>query len=142
MPDKFEREIDDILSKLDKFPQQGPSERARKAVSGRVSAFQRRVALRIARLSVGQIMLTGIVMILVGYFFRAGLPEIWYYVVILGLILFFTSFALSFFGGAGRARGGGQVYWRGRPAQSYYSSGPILGRRLRDWWRRRQGRRH
>lgn len=141
MPDKFEREIEDILSRLDNFPRQGPSDRARKAVSGRIGAFQRRIALRVARLSVGQIMLTGIIMILVGYFFRAGLPEIWYYVVILGLILFFTSFALSFFG-AGRARGSGQVYWRGRPAQAYYSSGPDLAKRLRAWWRRRQGRRY
>ncbi|HTE85853.1 MAG TPA: hypothetical protein VK821_14085 [Dehalococcoidia bacterium] len=140
MPDKFEREIDDILNRLDKFPRQGPADRARKAVSGRVGVFQRRIALRIARLSVGQIMLTGIVMILFGYFFRALIPEIWYYVVILGLILFFTSFALSFFG-AGRAGGSRQVYWRGRPAQSYYSSGPALARRLREWWLRRQGRR-
>ncbi len=140
MPDKFEREIEDILNRLDKFPKQGPTDRARKAVSGRVGAFQRRIALRIARLSVGQIMLTGIVMILVGYFFRAGLPEVWYYVVLLGLILFFTAFALSFFG-AGRPHGSRQVYWRGRPAQSYYSSGPSLAKWLREWWRRRQGRR-
>jgi hypothetical protein len=138
MPDKFEREIEDILNRLDNFPEQGPSDRARKAVSNRVGAFQRRLALRLARLSVGQIMLGGIVMILVGYFFRALIPEIWYYVVILGLILFFTSFALSLFG-AGRGHANSQTYWRGKPVQSYYASGPDFARRIREWWRRRQG---
>jgi hypothetical protein len=141
MPDKFEREIEDILSRLDDFPRRGPTDRARNAVSTRIGAFQRGIAVRVAHLSVGQIMLAGILMILVGYFFRSVFPEVWYYVVILGLILFFTSFALSFFG-AGRARGSRQVYWRGRPAQSYYPSGPDLAKRIRAWWRRRQGRRY
>jgi hypothetical protein len=140
MPDKFEREIEDILSRLDNFPQRGPSDRARRAVSNRVGDFHRRFTLRLARLSVGQIMLGGIVMILVGYFFRALIPEIWYYVVILGLVLFFTSFALSLFG-AGRAGSSSQTYWRGRPVQSYYASGPDLAKRFRAWWRRHQGRR-
>jgi hypothetical protein len=140
-PDKFEREIEDILNKLDRFPKPKPGDRVRQAFSRQVSGWQRRAALRLANLSVGQIMLAGIVMILVGYFFRVALPGIWYYLVIFGLILFFTSFLLSFFG-AGRARGRGQVYWRGRPAQAYYSDGETLAARLRDWWRRRQGRRY
>jgi hypothetical protein len=139
-PDRFEREIEDILNKLDHFPKQGPGDRLHRAVSGRLSGWQRAMALRVGRLSVSQIMLTGIVLILIGYFFRVALPGVWYYLVIFGLILFFTSFLLSFLG-AGRGAGGRQVYWRGRPAQSYYSSGPTLGERLRDWWRRRQGRR-
>jgi hypothetical protein len=140
-PDKCEREIEDILNKLDRFPKPKPTDRVRHAFSARFTGWQRSVAGRLGRLSVGQIMLTGIVMILIGYFFRVALPEIWYYLVIFGLILFFTSFVLSFFG-AGRARGSGQVYWRGRPARSYYTGGPAFAERLRDWWRRRQGRRY
>lgn len=141
MPDKFEREIEDLLNRLDKFPSQGPAYRVRRAVAHRVLSLQRRIALRLARLSVSQIMLAGIALIFIGYFFRAGLPGIWYYLVILGLILFFTSFVISLLGG-GRRSGSGRIYWRGRPAASYYSDGPSLAARLRSWWRRRQGRRY
>jgi hypothetical protein len=85
-------------------------------------------------------MLGGILMILVGYFSRALFPEVAYYVIILGLVLFVTSFALSLFG-AGRGASSSRSYWRGKPVQSYYASGPDLARRLRAWWRRQQGRR-
>lgn len=142
MPDKFEREIDEILSKLDKFPKQSPLQRVQNRLGRRVSGMQRALALRLARLSVSQIMLAGIGLILFAYFFRSALPGIWYYVVVFGLILFFTSFVLSFFGFSGGGSGHGrQVYWRGQPAQSYYSAGPTVFTRLRDWWRRRQSRR-
>ncbi|MGI8552356.1 MAG: hypothetical protein ACR2PL_16450 [Dehalococcoidia bacterium] len=137
MPDKFEREIDEILSKLDKFPKRGPGQRVRGRLGQRATGAQRGFALRLARLSVSQIMLGGIGLILFAYFFRSVMPGIWYYLVIFGLILFFTSFALSFFGG-GRPTGGNRTYWRGKPVQSYYDGGPALAIRLRDWWRRRQ----
>jgi hypothetical protein len=141
MADKFEREIDEILSKLDTFPKQGPLQRAQNRVGKRVGGMQRTLAVRLSRLSVSQIMLTGIAVILFAYFFRAALPGIWYYLVVFGLILFFTSFVLSFFGFSGpRSSRGRQVYWRGQPAQSYYSSEPTVFTRLRDWWRRRQSR--
>jgi len=86
-------------------------------------------------------MLSGIALILVGYFFRVGLPGIWYYLVILGLILFFTAFAISFLSGR-RPAGPRNIYWRGRPASSYYAGGPSFASRLREWWHRRQGRRY
>jgi len=142
MADKFEREIDEILSKLDKFPKQSPVQRMQNRVGRRASGIQRLLALRLARLSVSQIMLTGIGLILFAYFFRTALPGIWYYLVVLGLILFFTAFVLSFFGFSnGRSGRGRQVYWRGQPAQHYYAAEPAVFTRLRDWWRRRQSRR-
>lgn len=141
MPDKFEREIDEILSKLDHFPKQGPLQRMQVRVERRATSFQRALALRLARLSVSQIMLTGIGLVLFAYFFRSIMPAIWYYLVIFGIILFFTAFVLSSFGFGARGGRGRQIYWRGQPAQSYYQSGPSLMSRLRDWWRRRQSRR-
>ena len=80
MPDKFEREIEDILNKLDRFPSQRPTDRARSAVTRRISGFQRGVAARLSRISISQIMLTGIVLLfLVGLLtfdqiWRAALP--------------------------------------------------------------------
>lgn len=142
MPDKFEREIDEILSRLDKLPSRSPSERVRRSLARRVVDLQRALAVHAAQLSVNQIMVAGIVLILFGYFFRAAMQGIWQYMVVLGLILFFTAFALSFIGfGAGRSSHQGSIYWRGRPADWYYSGGPSPIGRIRDWWRRRRGRR-
>jgi len=142
MADKFEREIDEILSKLDKFPKQSPLQRLQNRIGRLVSGMQRGLALRLARLSVSQIMLAGIGLILFAYFFRSALPGVWYYLVVLGLILFFTSFVLSFFGfSSGSSGRGRQVYWRGQPAQNYYGVEPTVFTRVRDWWRRRQSRR-
>ena len=142
MEDRFEREIEDILSRLDKFPRRGPTYRARHAVSSRLRALQSGLAARLAKLSLSQVMLTGIILVFVGYFFRAGLPGIWTYLVLGGLGLFFASFLASFLGGRRRQHGGGQIYWRGRPASAYSDAGASVTERLLAWWRRRLRRRY
>jgi hypothetical protein len=142
MAEKFEREIDEILRRFDKLPSQSPGQRFRRRLAQRVVALQRALAVRVAHLSVSQVMVAGIVLVLFGFFFRAGMPGIWSYVVVLGLILFFTAFGLSFLGfGAGRSPSSGRIYWRGRPTDWYYEGNPSLVNRLRDWWRRRRGQR-
>jgi hypothetical protein len=140
MEDKFEREIEDILSRLDKFPSRGPTHRARRAFGTAAGSLQQSIATRLARLTLTRVMVTAIILIFVGYFFRAALPSLWSYVVAAGLILFFASFLISFLGRQ-HAGSRGQVYWRGRPASAYSPSGPSLTERLRDWWRRHQRRR-
>jgi hypothetical protein len=141
MPDKFEREIDEILSKLDKFPNRSSRKRRPSAFAVRLAAMQRGLVIRLSRLSINQVMLAGIGLILFGFFFRAAMPEFWFYVVTFGLILFFTVFVLSFFGFGARSSRGNATYWRGRPVQSYYASEPSLASRLRELWRRRRGQR-
>jgi len=136
MEDKFEREIEDILNRLDKFPRRGPTYRARRALSSTLTSLHQNIAARMVRLSLSQVMLTGIVLIFVGYFFRAALSNIWYYIVVSGLILFFAAFFISFLGGR-RTHGAGQIYWRGRPASAYSSPDSSLAERLLDWCRRR-----
>jgi len=141
MEDKFEREIEDILNRLDKFPRRGPTYRARRAVSSIFTSLQQSIAARMTRLSLSQVMFAGIILIFVGYFFRAGLAPIWSYIVVAGLILFFAAFFSSFLGSR-RTHGAGQIYWRGRPASAYSASGNSLAERLLDWWRKRLRRRH
>jgi VIT1/CCC1 family predicted Fe2+/Mn2+ transporter len=141
MEDKFEREIEDILNKLDRFPTLSPTERARRWLRKRLGSLHGSISTRLSRLSVNSIMLAGIILVFVGFFFRSVLQDLWSYLAITGLALFFLSFAISFFGG-GRPAGSRRIYWRGRPASSYYDSGPSIALRLREWWRRRQRRRY
>ena len=141
MPDKFEREIDEILSRLDKLPKRPQRLRRQNGLAVRLTTMQRALTIRLARLSMSQVMLAGIALILFGFFFRAAMPELWFYVVTFGLILFFTVFVLSFFGFGAHSPRRNSAYWRGRPVQSYYSSGPSLASRLREIWQRRRGQR-
>src|SRR5436305_5954433 len=107
MPDKFEREINEILSKIDDFPTHA-ARRRRPAnkVGRRVGALQRSFTVRLARITVTQIMVTSFIVMAVSYFLlRDAFPEVWVYGLILGLILFFAAFALSF-RGSSVSRGG------------------------------------
>ncbi len=105
MADKFEREIDEILSKIHDFPQRPPaSRRAGNRLAQRITGLQRSLAVRLSRISVSQVMLTAMGLMVFSYFFKAALGELWVYGLILGLILFFTAFALSLRPGAGAGR--------------------------------------
>lgn len=140
MADKFEREIDEILSKIRDFPERPAARhRAKSRVAQRITALQRAFAVRLSRISVSQVMLTAMALMVISYFFREAFAELWVYGLILGLILFFTAFALSF--RSGGVRGGSEPYFRGRP-RSYYQSGaaPVVDR-LKSWWRQQRRRR-
>lgn len=133
MADKFEREIDEILSKLDRLPRRPRGQQARQ----RASDAQRAFAGRFSHVSTGQLMLAAIAVVFFSFFLRSALPFA-SLLISAGLILFFAAFALSFFSGGGTHRR--QVYWRGRPAETYYGGRVSIVAAVRDWWRRRQGR--
>jgi hypothetical protein len=141
MTDRYEREIDEILSKIEDFPKHAAHRRrVTNRLLRRAGAAQRGFAVRLAHLSVSQIMLTAIALIVLSYFLRSALGGIWVYGLLLGLILFFTAFVLSF--RSGGASGRSEPYFRGRPRSYYESSQPDVLERLRSWWsRQRRGRR-
>ncbi len=141
MADKFEREIDEILSKIRDFPERpAPRRRTGNGCARWLTGVQRSLAIRLSRISVSQVMLAAMGLMLLSYFLSPAFEGVWVYGLILGLILFFTAFALSFrSGGTGRRS---QPYFRGMP-RSYYESPqrPTIDR-LREWWRaQRRGRR-
>jgi len=140
MPDRFEREIDEILSKIEGFPEDSARRRrAHNSLGHRIGDLQRSLMARIVHLSVNQLMLTAFVLMLVSYLFvRNMFGHVWVYGLTLGLLLFFATFALSFRGGGpGRSS---EPYFRGRPRSYYDSRGPTWPARLREWWRRRGNR--
>jgi len=145
--DRLEREIEEILGKFEQFPDaESRAKRARRRNPNRFtspfSEMQRGIARRLSTVSVGQLMLASFLVILFAFFFRGrGLPpSVASWLLLAGVILFVSTFAVSIFGP--RSRGGSRKVeqrWRGRTIQ--YQSGSSLSSRIRRWWSSRTTRR-
>jgi hypothetical protein len=134
VPDNLEREVEEILRKLDKFvPEEGRLARTRKGAGQAVSDFLHTILARLSRVSLGQLMLTSLVLVLVAFFFRGASPALARWAIIGGLVLFLTAFSLSLLSGRSRY----ERRWRGRAVDL---SEPSLSTRLRNWLRRGRGR--
>jgi VIT1/CCC1 family predicted Fe2+/Mn2+ transporter len=135
VPDNLEREVEEILRKLDNFvPEEGPLTRTRRRVGQAASDVFRAVLVRLSRVSLGQVMLVSAILVIGAFFFGRGSPLLARWVIIGGLILFFTAFILSVRGGGSRD----ERRWRGRVINL---SEPGLADRLRAWlkrWNRRR----
>jgi len=136
MPDneRLEREINEILDKIEQFP---PPEtrraRARKRAVRRfgnaIAERQRAAARWLARISISQVMLVSFLMILGSFFFRRFSPLMMQWVLYAGVVLFVSAFAIMVFS---RGRGSSSAqYWRGRPIDSRTEP---LSSRVRRWW--------
>jgi uncharacterized membrane protein YedE/YeeE len=129
--DKIEREVEEILRKLDKFvPEESRLARARRRLGQTVSDVLHTMLARLARISLGQVMLVSLILVAVAFFLRSTSPVLARWVIIGGLILFFAAFALTLLGGRTRY----EKRWRG---QVIDLSEPSLGSRLRSWLQRR-----
>src|SRR3989337_897174 len=127
----MEREVEEILRKLDKFvPEESPVIRTRRKVGHAASDSLHAVAARLSRISLGQVMLASLVLVVLAYFFRYANPALARWAIIAGLILFFTAFVLSLMGGRSRY----EKRWRGEVMDL---SEPSLSTRLRNWFQRR-----
>src|SRR5690606_2220646 len=102
---RLEREIEEILGKIDQFPD--AESRARRnrrrntnRVTSRLSEIQRGIARRMGTISVSQLMLASFLLILFAFFFRGrGVPATassW--LLVAGVILFVSTFAVTIFG--------------------------------------------
>ncbi len=130
MPDdKIQREIEEILNRLDEFvPDERTPSRMRQRSSEATGAFTRAILGPLGRISLGQVMLGSLALIVFAFFAMRINPLFGTWIVIAGVILFLTSFALSFF-----SRGSPPTVekrWRGRPIEL---NEPSLGDRLRAW---------
>ncbi|MCB9491664.1 MAG: hypothetical protein H6674_06330 [Dehalococcoidia bacterium] len=143
--DRLEREINEILGKIEQFPDaESRAKRNRRRnvnrFTSRISEVQRGIARQLSRVSVSQLMLASFLMILFAFFFRGrGLPAgaaSW--VLLAGVVLFVSTFAVMLFGPRTRPGSSTEQRWRGRTIR--YDS-PSLGSRLRRWWSSRARRR-
>jgi hypothetical protein len=129
MPDdKIQREIEDILNRLDAFvPEESVASRMRRRSSDAAGGFGRAIIAPLARISLRQVMLTALVLVVLGFLAMRVHPLFGRWLLVGGLILFLTSFALSFFS---RGPTKTERRWRGRPMEL---DEPSLGDRLRAW---------
>ena len=138
--DRLRREIEDVLNRLDTFlPEERPPERIRRTSSDFLVALRQTLFAMIApltRISLRQLMLTALALIVVAFFAMRVHPLFARWVIIAGLILFFTSFGLSLFTRGSRPAGPRiEKRWRGQPLEL---DEPTLGERLRAWFQSRR----
>ena len=128
----LEREIEEILARLDRFvPEERRLPRLRRRLGGAASGFLQGLRGLMPRVSVGQMMLAAFLLIVLAYLLRVlDVPTLARYAVIAGLVLFLVAFALAL-GSGGRTRY--EKRWRGEVMNL---SGPSLGGRIRGWFRR------
>ena len=130
--DRLEREINEILDKIEQFPT-AESRRARarkralRRVGDAIASRQRTVASQIARISISQLILISFLIIMGSVFFRRLNPLLMQWALYAGIVLFVSSFAILLFS---RPRSSSPRYWRGRELTS--RSEPMTAR-LRRW---------
>lgn len=142
-PDKIQREIEELLDKLDTFV---PEERLAAKIRNRrkeqrrsdrgPSAFER-ATRRISQISLGQLMLAGVALMLIGWLFDDALGSWSTWVTLGGLALTVIAFVLSVVTGGTRTTVGArhvQKRWRGQIIE--YSE-PSRMDRIKEWFRRR-----
>jgi hypothetical protein len=135
MADRIEREIEEILKKIDKFPEgsrqpkirkSGGNNRPPRSSGGNATRWLSAVSMR-------KVMMWALVAVIVAFFLR-GVPG-GYWLLIGSIIVFATAFFLSTRGGGGPATT--QKRWRG---QTLDLSEPSWPDRLKAWWKGRKRR--
>ena len=131
MPDdKIKREIEDILNRLDEFvPEESAASRMRRRSSGVALAIVRALLAPLAAISIRQVMLTALILIVVGFLGMRIHPIFGRWLLVGGIILFLTSFALSFINRSSSPPAI-EKRWRGQPMDLRE---PPLAERIRDW---------
>jgi hypothetical protein len=139
--DKLEREIEDVLGKIEDFEwhrrrRRGPS-RSRRAWSRIWQGTSNALGRRFVQFTAGHVMLVGFLLLIVGLALRGRGPGLW--LVLAGILLFFVGLGLSMrsggrkAGGAYTGRGG---YWRDRYVTYDDNPQPGANNGLRRWLRR------
>ena len=133
MSDRMQQEIEEILGKYKKFPLREPLwRRIRRRLSRWLSSVGRWSSSHLPRITVGRVMLVGIVLIIAAYFGFGG-KSITQMVLVAGLIIFVAAFIFAL----RRRPQYVERRWRGRPLDVRE---PGIGERLRSWWNRWRSR--
>lgn len=138
--DRLEREINEILDKIERFPDpESRRARARKRflrrIAARIAERQRALVQRLSGISVNQLMLASFLIILGSFFFGRFLGPGRSWLLLAGVILFVTSFAIMIFTRSSSAQ---TQHWRGQEVTFRSES---LASRLRRWFANRRARR-
>jgi len=132
MPDRIQREVEELLARLDTLP---PPRRPfwKRVRTSFDQSFERTFGgLRLPRLSAGHVLLIAIAVIVAAYVLLPGGSSLTRWIVAGGVVAFIAAFILSL----RRSGAGGhppEKYWRDKPID-LRRPGP--GTRARRWWDR------
>lgn len=137
MADRIEREIEEILRKIDKFPEGSRPPKSRRPGSGGNGPVRRSgggTSRWLSSIDMRKVMMWALVAVVVAFFLR-GIPG-GYWLLIGAIIVFVTAFFLSTRGGAS-VGSGPEKRWRGQPLDL---SEPGWPDRLKAWLKGRKRR--
>ncbi|MCJ7490985.1 MAG: hypothetical protein MUP15_02330 [Dehalococcoidia bacterium] len=133
MADQLQREIEEILNKLDEFiPEQKATSRIRKQWGEKLRALGGRVGGLVSHVSMGHLMIVSLVLIFIAFAFRSS--AIGQYSMIAGLSLLGLTIVVSFIA---NRRMRSEKRWRGQVVD-LSGAGPLD--RLQGWFRKRRSR--
>jgi len=129
MPDRLQREVEDLLAKLDSFPARKPLwKRVRDSVRGWFGSFGHSVPL--PALSAGHVLLIGIGVIVAAWVLLPGGSDLARWLIAGGIVVFIGAFIFSL---RRQSRPPEEKYWRDKPMDVHGGS--------RSWWDRWRNRR-
>ena len=144
MADRIEREIEEILKKIDDFVPEKPRSVRKRPADKTAPAFEnpsRQPPPRssasggsLSRVSLNQVMGWSLIAVLIAFFLPIPGSG---WVILAALLVFGVAFLLSRMGGGGGGSRGAEKRWRGEPIDL---SGPSFAVRLRDWIKGRRRR--
>lgn len=135
MADRIEREIEEILKKIDKFPEGSRQSKVRRpAGNGPARRSGSGASKWLSSVTMRKVMMWALVAVIVAFFLR-GIPG-GYWLLIGAIIVFVTAFILSTRGSAGGSSMP-EKRWRGQPLDL---SEPAWPDRLKAWWKSRKRR--
>ena len=135
MADRIEREIEEILKKIDKFPEGSRQARVRRpGGNGPARRSSTGASKWLSSVTMRKVMMWALVAVIVAFFLR-GIPG-GYWLLIGAIIVFVTAFILSTRGGGG-APTSTEKRWRGQPLDL---SEPGWPDRFKAWWKSRKRR--
>lgn len=136
MPNRIEREIEEILTRLDEFvPDEPRTSRAKRRANSALAETTTRVRGRFSRVTGGHIVLAAALMLVATMLIPLP-PTLERWLVIGSVAVLFGSIILSI--KPLRRRTPANRYWRGQVLEMR-RLGPLT--RLRMWWRRQRNRR-
>ncbi len=130
MPDRIQREVEELLARLDTLPPRRPFwTRVRDGFS---RGFQMIGGLKLPSLSAGHVLLIAIAVIVSAWVLLPNSSDLARWVIAGGVVAFIAAFLFSL----RRQSKPPEKYWRDRPLDLRRSSTP----RGRSWWDRWRGR--
>ena len=137
MSDRYQREIDELLHRLEGRLRREPfSSRMSRRLRPYSTGFRGAFAAFLRRPPAEQFMIAAMTLVVISFVLSSflGQAKLAFYLSVLSLLLFVLGIGMSI---AGRQSPGYRKRWRGRELE-YETYGPSIWSHLRNWLRRRR----